>query len=133
MFRSAALEGGSELRRVMGMFAEDVTRLVEEEVVMIESDIRAVYPQAAFIELECAGESSGRIALASEEARKRAGMAGEVTAAQTAVAVAEQRASGGVVYNRRLIDKQKERREEDRDALVAGTEQAGKRLNTTNR
>ena len=62
---------------VMGLFAEDVTRLVEEEVVMIEADIRAVYPQAAFIELECAGESSWRMALANDEARKKAGVSGD--------------------------------------------------------
>ena len=69
-FVRAAKEGGAELRRVMGLFAEDVTRLVEEEVVMIEQDIRAVYPQAAFIELECAGESSWRMALAADQARR---------------------------------------------------------------
>ena len=126
MFRSAALAGGAELRRVMGLFAEDVTRLVEEEVVMIEADIRAVYPQAAFIELECAGESSWRMALASDEARKRAG---EGVVDQASVAVAEQRSSGGVVYNRRLIDKQKERREEDREAMVTGAEVVAQRIN----
>ena len=132
MFRSAALEGGTELRRVMGLFAEDVTRLVEEEVVMIEADIRAVYPQAAFIELECAGESSWRMALAGDEARKRVG---DVKVDQTAVGMAEQRsaeqrASSGVVYNRRLVDKQKERREEDRDALVVA-EPVGKRIKSS--
>ena len=134
VFRSAALDGSTELRRVMGLFAEDVTRLVEEEVVMIEADIRAVYPQAAFIELECAGESSWRMALANDEARKRGGVSGEVRAAETALGASEQRsteqrASGGVVYNRRLIDKQKERREGDRDTLPAAeTEPAVKRV-----
>jgi len=127
VFRSAALEGGAELRRVMGLFAEDVTRLVEEEVVMIEADIRAVYPQAAFIELECAGESSWRMALANDEARKRSG---ESTAAQSTVGVTE-RASGGVVYNRRLVDKSIEWRENERDKLAARAEVTSKRISNT--
>lgn len=33
-------------------YAEDVTRLVEKEVQEVEEEIRALYPEAAFIELE---------------------------------------------------------------------------------
>lgn len=33
-------------------YAEDVTRLVEKEVQEVEEEIRAFYPEAAFIELE---------------------------------------------------------------------------------
>ena len=139
VFRTAALEGGTQLRRVMGLFAEDVTRLVEEEVVMIEADIRAVYPQAAFIELECAGESSWRTALASDEARKTGGASEELLRAAQAAARAmaehrasEQRSSGGVVYNRRLVDKQKERRDDELDpVVVGGTDAPGKRISNT--
>ena len=77
------------------------------------------------------------MALANDEARRRAGVGGEAKAAQTADGATEQqrlieqRASGGVVYNRRLIDKQKERRDEDRDALATKAESASKRMNNT--
>ena len=100
-FRRAAVEGGKELKRVMGLFAEDVTRLVEEEVVMIEQAIRAVYPQAAFIELECAGESSWRMALAADQARRGAGEA-----------EAEPSAPLLQPYNKRLTHKGREKKEE---------------------
>jgi len=46
------------LSKLLALFAEDVTRLVEEEVVSIEHEIRSAYPQAAFIELEPASHSS---------------------------------------------------------------------------
>lgn len=48
------------LSKLLAEFAEDVTRLVEEEVVSIEQEIRAAHPQAAFIELEPASNSSLR-------------------------------------------------------------------------
>lgn len=41
-----------ELPAIMRRYAEDVTRLVEQEVVAIERAIRSEHPEAAFIELE---------------------------------------------------------------------------------
>jgi zinc transporter 9 len=41
-----------DLPLLLAFYAEDVTRLVERELQDIESRIRAVYPEAAFIELE---------------------------------------------------------------------------------
>ena len=97
VFESAVREGGEgrgeRLRRVMALFAEDVTRLVEEEVLLIESHIRSVYPQAAFIELECAGASSWRMALAEEQVRTRTGAAAG--------------SLPNLVYNARLANKQR--------------------------
>ncbi|RHZ07674.1 hypothetical protein DYB31_006864, partial [Aphanomyces astaci] len=42
----------SELPVILAWYAEDVTRLVEKEVQEVEAEIRAKYPEAAFIELE---------------------------------------------------------------------------------
>ncbi|KAH9128760.1 hypothetical protein LEN26_009069 [Aphanomyces euteiches] len=42
----------SDLPVILAWYAEDVTRLVEKEVQEVEAEIRAKYPEAAFIELE---------------------------------------------------------------------------------
>ena len=53
------------LAMVLSYYAEDVTRLVEREVKLIESEIREVYPQAEYIELEPDSKSSGEFAVES--------------------------------------------------------------------
>lgn len=40
-----------DIERLMGWYAEDVTRLVEREVKEVEREIRISYPAAAYIEL----------------------------------------------------------------------------------
>nr|CCA18664.1 zinc transporter putative [Albugo laibachii Nc14] len=42
----------NDLPLMLAWYAEDVTRLVEKEVQEVEEEIRALYPEAAFIELE---------------------------------------------------------------------------------
>ncbi|KDO16413.1 hypothetical protein SPRG_18062 [Saprolegnia parasitica CBS 223.65] len=42
----------ADLPLLLAWYAEDVTRLVEKEVQEVEAEIRALYPEAAFIELE---------------------------------------------------------------------------------
>ncbi|KAF0696731.1 Aste57867_12533 [Aphanomyces stellatus] len=42
----------NDLPVILAWYAEDVTRLVEKEVQEVEAEIRAKYPEAAFIELE---------------------------------------------------------------------------------
>ncbi|TYZ62716.1 hypothetical protein PybrP1_008558 [[Pythium] brassicae (nom. inval.)] len=42
----------NDLPLILSWYAEDVTRLVEKEVQEVEEEIRAFYPEAAFIELE---------------------------------------------------------------------------------
>ena len=96
-FVRAAKADGEELKRVMALFAEDVTRLVEEEVVMIEQDIRAVYPQAQFIELECAGESSWRMALAADQVKR-----GEAVTQPLAQ-----------LYNKRITNRAREKKDDE--------------------
>ncbi|KAL0481953.1 zinc transporter [Acrasis kona] len=41
-----------KLRELMSIYTEDVTKMVESEVADIESEIRALFPDASFIELE---------------------------------------------------------------------------------
>jgi hypothetical protein len=41
-----------ELRKILACYTEDVTRLVEKEIDDIESEIRELFPEAVFIELE---------------------------------------------------------------------------------
>lgn len=54
-----------DLPVILAWFAEDITRLVEREVKEVEIEIRKIYPQAAFIELEPDSKDSETQAIAS--------------------------------------------------------------------
>jgi zinc transporter 9 len=47
-----SLKDSKELRDLLNLYTEDVTKMVENEIRVIEAEIRATFPEAGFIELE---------------------------------------------------------------------------------
>jgi len=61
----------SDLKVLLSWYAEDVMRTVEREVKEIEKEIREVYPQAAYIELEPDSTTSNQFAIDQGNKEKR--------------------------------------------------------------